>query len=503
MLSPNSFLSRHRRFFVAIGIVALLLVVLLVWFFHFNTTIYRTTWGFLPSERSISLGDTITFKNMTDTVMWPASDVHPSHTVYSAFDSLGSVDPGESWSFTFKRTGEWLYHDHLSTQFTGMITVYDENGSSAFDCSGDDKEACWAAVLTRAVRDEGVEAAYDVFVDIHQKTPDFAARCHNYVHDIGLKTYIFHGTDIELTPKTSYCNAGFFHGYMEGLISDASDLTEATAFCDQVKDELEETFPLADEQCRHGIGHGILEHFILTRPDLYASHDALLREAVKVCEETNETFDHLMRCASGAYNVYRDFITLNEEFQEYTQKENLFKICEVAKADYEKEACYWELAKLLTRLDSIDQMLRDIETVGTSDVYVIDELITGDDRARYLPFATRSWALIVGKHAVSTFKADTTIRACDFVPELAKESCLTGVFEGAFTSSEPHREYLVFEPMCSSPELDDGERRRCYDQFQKDLHFNYGVSEYEGQCGIVPEEYKSESVCGRVAVMAT
>ncbi|MDQ3065134.1 MAG: hypothetical protein M3Q36_02585 [bacterium] len=55
--------------------------------------------------------------------MEPASDEHPSHKIYSEFDSNGDVAPGGSYSFTFNKIGEWGYHDHDRAGCTGVITV--------------------------------------------------------------------------------------------------------------------------------------------------------------------------------------------------------------------------------------------------------------------------------------------------------------------------------------------------------------------------------------------
>jgi len=69
--------------------------------------------------------------------MWPASAMHPTHTVYSgtslvqhcpdeekvAFDACQGIEPGDSWTFTFKKDGNWKYHDHIAPSFFGSITV--------------------------------------------------------------------------------------------------------------------------------------------------------------------------------------------------------------------------------------------------------------------------------------------------------------------------------------------------------------------------------------------
>jgi len=93
--------------------------------------------GFSPNTISIKKGDTVTFKNSSSFDFWPASGIHPTHTVYSgttlqehcpdnagvAFDACSGIPPGSSWSFKFERTGNWNYHDHLHAKFSGEIIV--------------------------------------------------------------------------------------------------------------------------------------------------------------------------------------------------------------------------------------------------------------------------------------------------------------------------------------------------------------------------------------------
>lgn len=79
--------------------------------------------GFSPAEITIARGETITFRTTTGKRFWPASNLHPSHAIYSDFDPKEPVAPDDSWSFTFDRAGEWRFHDHLAPYFTGTITV--------------------------------------------------------------------------------------------------------------------------------------------------------------------------------------------------------------------------------------------------------------------------------------------------------------------------------------------------------------------------------------------
>jgi plastocyanin len=79
--------------------------------------------AYSPNELTVKTGTAVTFKNEADHAIWPASNVHPTHTLYSGFDPRQQINPGEEWSFTFNRTGTWGYHDHLQSNITGTIIV--------------------------------------------------------------------------------------------------------------------------------------------------------------------------------------------------------------------------------------------------------------------------------------------------------------------------------------------------------------------------------------------
>jgi plastocyanin len=101
-----------------------------------KTIIYSET-GYAPAALAIKVGDTVVFKNESAKNMWPASAMHPTHTAYSGttlsehcpdlanntFDACQGIAPGQSWSFTFEKIGEWKYHDHLTPSYFGKITV--------------------------------------------------------------------------------------------------------------------------------------------------------------------------------------------------------------------------------------------------------------------------------------------------------------------------------------------------------------------------------------------
>lgn len=79
--------------------------------------------GFTPATITIKQGDVVVFKNNSARGFWPASDEHPSHTIYSAFDPKRVVAAGDSWSFKFDQKGTWEYHDHRAASLVGTVIV--------------------------------------------------------------------------------------------------------------------------------------------------------------------------------------------------------------------------------------------------------------------------------------------------------------------------------------------------------------------------------------------
>jgi plastocyanin len=123
---------------VIIGIAALALLGGGIWLFakedtpapsptpsptNGETVIIYTNNGYTPNQLTVQRGETITFRNESSRDMWPASDPHPTHTIYPEFDSRGPIEPGETFAFTFTRVGTWGYHDHSNPFRTGTIIV--------------------------------------------------------------------------------------------------------------------------------------------------------------------------------------------------------------------------------------------------------------------------------------------------------------------------------------------------------------------------------------------
>lgn len=99
----------------------------------FDITITSTDEGFSPSNITVHAGTRVRFLNASSGDTWPASGVHPTHTLYpekeptdclgSSFDACRPLAPGRFFDFTFNYLGTWPFHDHLHADKTGSISV--------------------------------------------------------------------------------------------------------------------------------------------------------------------------------------------------------------------------------------------------------------------------------------------------------------------------------------------------------------------------------------------
>src|SRR3989338_2002222 len=94
--------------------------------------------GFEPNFVSVHLGSMVIWVNEGQKPHWPASDVHPSHTLYpgsdinkcetgaNILDACKGLEKGESFSFVFDQKGRWGMHDHLAPGHSMTIYVSGE-----------------------------------------------------------------------------------------------------------------------------------------------------------------------------------------------------------------------------------------------------------------------------------------------------------------------------------------------------------------------------------------
>jgi plastocyanin len=295
-----------------------------------SVVVHVTDEGFEPRSITVEAGRTVVFENVGDEAHWPASDDHPTHQEYPGFDPRKPVQPGEEWSFTFDRPGEWGYHDHMNPYLTGEIVVRNtagpgqsglissieaflvnayetaesvfggereepasageaETGGSAEGSSGELSDKRYREIeaeLTALVREENPRVALEK-VRREIKTNDALARsCHPLVHDIGHAAYEKYGDFGEaMKYQDEVCNSGYLHGIIESRFSESDDVfADMKSMCDQYR-----LGSYMSWQCYHGIGHGLM---------FYTAND--LPRSLKMCESFDTDFGR-SNCANGVF----------------------------------------------------------------------------------------------------------------------------------------------------------------------------------------------------------
>jgi plastocyanin len=88
---------------------------------------------FRPQAVTVSRGDTVRFVAADGSDMWVGSDEHPTHTEYDGTNlsehcnggqrSFDQCQSGNSFSFTFTKSGEFGYHNHVRASAGGVVVV--------------------------------------------------------------------------------------------------------------------------------------------------------------------------------------------------------------------------------------------------------------------------------------------------------------------------------------------------------------------------------------------
>ncbi len=272
-----------------------------------ETSIRMTSSGFEPREVTIEKGDTVIFKNDDTRLRWPASNLHPTHEIYSEFDPKQGIEAGSSWSFTFDRAGEWRMHDHIYPEYSGKVTVNGEANAVTSNSEPGFWNKLWQGIKNFFYRlthwgkaapsnsedtesfvevSEGNEEIFknDTLLRSHLKKygapktitalrllePKFGS-CHQPAHKAGRMGYKLFG-EKAFIEYSAECQSGYYHGVMEGYFEEYSGTNVADSLGTLCKGGLNNFF---EHQCIHGIGHGIMAWTNYELPEALSVCDSL------------------------------------------------------------------------------------------------------------------------------------------------------------------------------------------------------------------------------------
>ncbi|TSC74815.1 MAG: Uncharacterized protein G01um101433_989 [Parcubacteria group bacterium Gr01-1014_33] len=484
-------MPKLSKFALIILTAAIALIGAGYWYYSQNTNsqthkIVLGKNGFVPQEITIAKGGTVIFTTTRGKEFWPASDLHPTHKIYPEFDPKEPIEPGASWSFRFNEIGEWKYHDHLSPLFRGMIRVVEENtrgsaeisdvlGPDQADCDNSNyaiRAKCREDVIYSLLETKGIDAAYQAIAKFSQNDPQFSADCHGISHEIGEKAYVLFAKreNFQLSPKTSYCAYGFYHGFMEALLHDGKDASEARAFCAYARDTLGDKTTYAEGACYHGIGHGAVEDE--PNPKSRGNAQAIIQPSLEICKKISNDEHHLFLCSSGVFNAL-EIISTGKKYGVSLNEKDPFWICRIQPEQY-KRACYTQflVAAMHVAQNDFLKTARVIDTIP-EDAYA-QETLAG--------------ASIERVHLGKTDYQET-IFLCRSLSDRFLLPCITGFAEGFLKYGPPEKEYEGAVSFCNSRLLTEKERAACFERILSILRIWYPQEKSKEICMSVDKKY--------------
>lgn len=246
--------------------------------------------GFVSGDIKIQKGTEVIFRNDGQRLHWPASNFHPTHTLYpeeggcigSKLDACKGLQKGEKFEFVFDKVGKWPLHDHLYPGFVMVVEV--TSGKGIFGVgrlfkklfSGSEtnlpspsqvRELSYTeqlSIVRAAAKDDPVNA-WEYVKSVFIVNGQTVSNAHEFAHIIGNAIYSEFGLKGIKNCDTAFAY-GCFHGVSEKLLQD-----KGAEVVKEVQDECIKIFPPEKTRdftgCIHGMGHGLLtfENLDLTK----------------------------------------------------------------------------------------------------------------------------------------------------------------------------------------------------------------------------------------------
>lgn len=497
---PKRLKSSQRKFVIVFVLIVTGAVFLLSQKFATNLAqqqidieIVLTDQGFEPDIIVVPVGTSVIFSTTTNEFFWPASENHPDHLVYPEFDSGAPIGPKQTWEFTFDKPGMWEYHNHLGSNYSsdvGLVVVqaadeprFDPTSLYSVEYCKSVEPAtqvrCWKRYFRWLTRTYGVKHAFEVLSHVYETYKPFVPTCNDVTHHIGGQAYGRYIGKLEevLTPETVFCNAGFYHGFMEVFVSSTRDVSRAASFCEYIEERMGNLTILASHGCYHGIGHGIMETLGVHTLGDWEQAAVLLEETDQICSQFETR--RYRSCVNGAFNATVVHMLTSTDAVERSE-ESPYWLCPLLDEEFLKKNCYEAMTPFVVQAHS---SFRDI--IGTITPLVPDAYF---DQA--LHNATQGWAYSVA--AADNWSEE--IAVCDGLPDARSSLCLDMFVKSLIDNGEPGAEYRNGLRFCGDSRLDDVQREHCEMTVAQYATEYYSHGDPGEVCSMMPEAVKQ--FCG-------
>lgn len=260
--------------------------------------------GFSPEKLTVFKGTTITWVNEGERLHWPASNFHPTHTLYpekggcigSLLDACRGLQRGETYSFKLNKLGTWPMHDHLSPGLVMIVKVINKENSDSEKISvynekmkvEDFRIFDYGKQLDfiKSMSQESPAKAWSYVKEAFMINNQVVGNVHEFAHIIGNESYWKSGLEGIKICDTTFA-FGCFHGVTEAML-----LKEGVQEVKAIEIGCLELFPpnLSEDYtgCIHGTGHGI-----------YTWEGGDYRQALLDCDIISESYRQY--CYDGVF----------------------------------------------------------------------------------------------------------------------------------------------------------------------------------------------------------
>ena len=338
---------------------------------------------------------------------------------------------------------------------------------------------CWAELLERKIWSEGLGNAFHLLTKLYVSEPNAPKLCHLLTHRIGEIAYQKFGKDggAARMPEAAFCHFGFYHGFMEALVTNGGNAAEARAFCTVIESDLQGGIaPDAAPQCFHGIGHGMVNGH---EPGLWGNARAMTSRALNLCEEVADTAARRYRCAAGVFNGLAIFYVRQEYGLSMAgiDPEDPLRTCRGQKPEY-RMPCYGNMQPVLTKLTG-----RNFSKIAS----IIERLPDDNDAASTIWYhAGFHMAQRLGE-----MNLHDDILVCRSLREPLRLPCIQGLATGFLWYGLPGQEYESAVRFCNTNELAGREQRACFTKIEELLPASYPPQRIAEICRAIPLQYRS------------
>ncbi len=280
--------------------------------------------GYQPTQVTVRKGDSVKFATILNSDFWPASDPHPTHSLYPEFDPKHQLTSSEGWTFKFNNAGVWNYHDHVNANLRGEIIVEDKNPITwTFDklihwykirfqkhdtellrqieskCKNPNWDEhykfdeCWTSFFSGISNDFGAVESMRLIKEASIIGIISDSDCHNFADQVGIDAYWQYvlGHKFAINHDFSICYQGFFHGFMLEHVSHGQNFSESINFCESLDKKDWKT----TSECYVGIGNGLTYYYWSLNDN---NLENIVNQSIKECNKLDSQKDN---CIYGVF----------------------------------------------------------------------------------------------------------------------------------------------------------------------------------------------------------